>query len=127
MKPVEQMLQAYDDPLGVTAAFNLNLLGRINRELGGDFDLRQFEHVALFNEAAGSIEMHIRSKREQVVRLRSEEVSVVFGKGETVWTESCRKYTHKSIGDLAVASGFRIEAQWTDEEWPFAETLLCAQ
>jgi dimethylhistidine N-methyltransferase len=127
MKPVEQMLQAYDDPLGITAAFNLNLLTRINRELEGDFDLRQFEHAATFNEATGGIEMHIRSKREQVVRFRREDVSVEFGKGETIWTESCHKYTHESIRELAASSGFRVEAQWTDEEWPFAETLLLAE
>lgn len=126
MKPLDQMLQAYDDPLGVTAAFNLNLLARINRELRADFDLRQFEHVAAFNEATGSIEMHIRSKREQMVRFRHEAFSVVFGKGETIWTESCHKYTHESIGELAVSSGFRAEAQWTDNEWPFTETLLLA-
>jgi dimethylhistidine N-methyltransferase len=127
MKPLDRMLQAYDDPLGVTAAFNLNLLARINRELGGDFDLRQFEHVAAFNESTGSIEMHIRSKRKQAVMFGSEGVSVVFGEGETIWTESCHKYTHESVGELAVSSGFRIEAQWTDEEWPFAETLLLAE
>jgi len=127
MKPLDQMLQAYDDPLGITAAFNLNLLTRINRELEGDFDLRQFEHAATFNEATGGIEMHIRSKREQVVRFRREDVSVEFGKGETIWTESCHKYTHESIRELAASSGFRVEAQWTDEEWPFAETLLLAE
>ncbi len=126
MKPLDQLLQAYDDPLGVTSAFNLNLLVRINRELGGDFDLRQFEHVAVLNEATGSIEMHIRSKRRQVVMFRHQEFSVTFAEGETIWTESCHKYTHEAIGELAVSSGFRVEAQWTDEEWPFAETLLLA-
>jgi dimethylhistidine N-methyltransferase len=127
MKPIDRMLKAYDDPLRVTAAFNLNLLVRINLELDGDFDLRHFEHVATFHEETGSVEMHIRSKRDQVVRFRREEFSIVFRRGETIWTESCHKYTHASIGELAAASGFRVKAQWTDEEWPFAESLLLAE
>jgi L-histidine N-alpha-methyltransferase len=126
-KPLDQMLKAYDDARGITAAFNLNLLVRINRELGGDFDLRQFEHLAVFNEATDSIEMRIRSKRQQVVSLRHDSFSVVFGAGETIWTENCHKFTHQAIAALAVSSGFRAGAQWTDDEWPFAETLLLAE
>jgi dimethylhistidine N-methyltransferase len=127
MKPVERMLKAYDDPLGVTAAFNLNLLARINRELEADFDLRHFRHWAPFNEALGSIEMHIRSTREQIVNFRRDGFSVAFGKDETIWTESCHKYTRDAIGELALLSGFRQKAQWIDDEWPFAETLLTAE
>jgi len=126
LKPPERMLEAYDDPLGVTAAFNLNLLGRINRELDGDFDLRQFEHVARFNEAARSIEMHLRSKRRQVVNIRRGGFAVTFDAGETIWTESSHKYTRREIAELAVSCGFRTEAQWVDDEWPFAENLLLA-
>jgi L-histidine N-alpha-methyltransferase len=126
LKPLERMLDAYDDPLGVTAAFNLNLLGRINRELDGDFDLRQFEHVARFNKAARSIEMHLRSKRRQVVNVRRGGFAVTFRAGETIWTESSHKYTRREIAALAVACGFRTEAQWVDDEWPFAENLLMA-
>ena len=126
LKPLGQMLEAYDDPLGVTAAFNLNLLGRINRELDGDFDLRQFEHVARFNKAARSIEMHLRSKRRQVVNVRHGGFAVTFRAGETIWTESSHKYTRREIAELAVACGFRTEAQWVDDEWPFAENLLGA-
>jgi L-histidine Nalpha-methyltransferase len=126
LKPGERMLEAYDDPLGVTAAFNLNLLGRINRELDGDFDLRQFEHVVRFNQATHSIEMHLRSKRRQVVNVPRGDFSVTFGAGETIWTESSHKYTPREITQLAVSCGFREEAQWVDEEWPFAETLLLA-
>jgi dimethylhistidine N-methyltransferase len=126
LKPIERMLEAYDDPLGVTAAFNLNLLGRINRELDGNFDLRQFEHVARFNEATGSIEMHVRSKRRQVVNVRRGGFAVTFAAGETVWTESSHKYTRQEIAKLAVSCGFRTEAQWVDDEWPFAENLLLA-
>lgn len=127
MKPVDRMLSAYDDPLGVTAAFNLNLLARINQELGADFDLRHFAHWAPLNEAAGSIEMHIRSTREQVVNFEREGFSVAFREGETIWTESCHKYTRESISELAALSGFREKAQWIDDEWPFAETLLIAE
>jgi L-histidine N-alpha-methyltransferase len=126
LKPPARMLEAYDDPLGVTAAFNLNLLGRINRELDGDFDLRQFEHVARFNKAARSIEMHLRSKRRQVVNVRHGGFAVTFRAGETIWTESSHKYTRREIAELAVACGFRTEAQWVDDEWPFAENLLGA-
>ena len=127
MKPVDRMLSAYDDPLGVTAAFNLNLLARINQELGADFDLRGFAHSAPLNEAAGSIEMHIRSMRDQVVHFEREGFSVAFREGETIWTESCHKYTRESISELAALSGFRERAQWIDDEWPFAETLLFAE
>jgi dimethylhistidine N-methyltransferase len=126
LKPLERMLEAYDDPLGVTAAFNLNLLGRINRELDGDFDLRQFEHVARFNKAARSIEMHLRSKRRQEVNVRRGGFAATFRAGETIWTESSHKYTQGEIAELAVSCGFRMEAQWVDDEWPFAESLLMA-
>ena len=126
LKPRERMLEAYDDPLGVTAAFNLNLLGRINRELDGDFDLRQFEHVARFNEATSSIEMYLRSKRRQVVNVRRGGFAATFAASETIWTESSHKYTRQEIAKLAVSCGFRTEAQWVDDEWPFAENLLLA-
>src|SRR5271157_1149084 len=126
MKPPERMLEAYDDPLGVTAAFNLNLLGRINRELDGEFDLRQFEHAARFNEATSSIEMHLRSKRRQVVNVRRGGFAATFAAGETIWTESSHKYTRREIAELAVSSGFRMEAQWVDDEWAFAENLWVA-
>jgi dimethylhistidine N-methyltransferase len=122
MKPLNRMLLAYDDPLGVTAAFNLNLLARINRELDGNFDLNAFAHEVRFNEATSSIEMHLRSRRRQTVAFADRPVT--FEEGETIWTESCHKYTRASIEELAAASGFRTEAQWIDEEWPFAETLL---
>jgi L-histidine Nalpha-methyltransferase len=125
-KPVNQLLDAYDDPLGITAAFNLNLLGRINRELDADFVLRQFEHVARFNRHSGSMEMHIRSKRKQTVVVSRSELSVTFGDGETIWTESSHKYSREELCQIARESGFTCEAQWIDDEWPFAENLLIA-
>lgn len=122
LKPLDRMLPAYDDPLGVTAAFNRNLLARINRELGGTFDLNAFAHEIRFTEATSSIEMHLRSERRQTVTFADQ--SITFDEGETIWTESCHKYTRDSIEELADASGFRTAAQWVDDEWPFAETLL---
>lgn len=125
-KPIPQLIQAYDDPLGVTAAFNLNLLARINRELDADFDLQQFEHVARFNSKTSSVEMHLRSRRDQKVTIAGAGVSVRFREGETIWTESSHKYSHHEILQLTMASGFRFQAQWVDSEWEFAENLLIA-
>jgi L-histidine Nalpha-methyltransferase len=122
-----QMIAAYDDELGVTAAFNLNLLARINRELDADFDLSQFEHVARFNREVRSIEMHLRSKRKQHVTIPGSELVVEFGEGETIWTESSHKYTTGEVFHLARSAGFRCRAQWVDQQWPFAESLLVAE
>ena len=126
-KPGAQLLAAYDDELGVTAAFNLNLLARINRELDADFDLRQFSHVARINPEARSVEMHLRSKRRQTVRIPAAELDVEFMEGETIWTESSHKYSTTEIVPMARDAGFRCEAQWVDEESPFAENLLTAE
>jgi len=122
-----QMIAAYDDELGVTAAFNLNLLARINRELDADFDLSQFAHVARFNREVRSIEMHLRSKRKQIVTIPKSELVVEFVEGETIWTESSHKYTTGEVSHLARNAGFRCRAQWVDEQWPFAESLLVAE
>jgi L-histidine N-alpha-methyltransferase len=124
VKPTEQMLIAYDDPAGVTAAFNLNLLGRINRELGGDFDLRQFDHIARYDPDAQRIEMHLRSRSRQSVTIHKSDITVEFFPGETIWTESSHKFRPEQIITIACASGFRVERQWIDREWPFAENLL---
>jgi dimethylhistidine N-methyltransferase len=126
-KPVHQLIDAYDDSLGVTAAFNLNLLARINRELDGNFVLQQFKHEARFNPDARSVEMHLRSKRKQEVRIRRAGLSVTFRAGETIWTESSHKYASDEIPELARNAGFRCDSQWIDEEWPFAENLLVAE
>jgi dimethylhistidine N-methyltransferase len=126
-KPGAQLLAAYDDELGVTAAFNLNLLARINRELDADFDLSQFAHVARINRDARSVEMHLRSKRRQIVSIPEAEVVVEFHEGETIWTESSHKYSAEEIVATAGHAGFRCEAQWIDEQWSFAENLLIAE
>jgi dimethylhistidine N-methyltransferase len=124
VKPTAQLLDAYDDPTGVTAAFNLNLLGRINRELQGDFDLRQFAHVIRYHEEAQRIEMHLRSRVYQIVSIRKADLIVDFGPGETICTEVCHKYYLEQVETMAGAAGFRLERQWVDEEWGFAENLL---
>lgn len=126
MKPVPVLLDAYDDGRGVTAAFNLNLLTRVNRELGGHFILSQFEHEARFNETAGSVEMHIRSKQAQAVSIDSAEITAAFRAGETIWTESSHKYRHAEIAEMASETGFGCRAQWIDEQWGFAENLWVA-
>jgi L-histidine Nalpha-methyltransferase len=125
-KSYSQLIRAYDDVLGVTAAFNLNLLARVNRELGADFDLSQFQHEARINPATRSVEMHLRSRKRQVVNIPAAELIVEFQEGETIWTESSHKYSPQEICGTALDAGFRCEVQWIDEQWPFAENLLVA-
>jgi uncharacterized SAM-dependent methyltransferase len=126
-KSSAQLLKAYDDELGVTAAFNLNLLARINRELDADFDLGQFVHTARINREARSVEMHLRSKRRQTVRIPAADLRVEFLEGETIWTESSHKYSVDEVFQMARNAGFSCPAQWIDEQWPFAESLLIAE
>jgi L-histidine Nalpha-methyltransferase len=125
-KSSSELIRAYDDELGVTAAFNLNLLARINRELAADFDISQFEHVARINQDARSVEMHLRSKRPQKVNIRAAQAIVEFRQDETIWTESSHKYSLDDVCEMARTAGFRCEVQWVDEQWPFAENLLIA-
>jgi len=122
-----QLLKAYDDELGVTAAFNLNLLARINRELDADFDLGQFVHTARINREARSVEMHLQSRRRQTVRIPAADLRVEFMEGETIWTESSHKYSVDEVFQMARNAGFSCQAQWIDEQWPFAESLLIAE
>jgi L-histidine Nalpha-methyltransferase len=126
VKPVDQMLLAYDDPAGVTAAFNKNLLARVNRELGADFDVRSFAHKVRYDAEAQRIEMHLRATGYQIVHVPAAELMVDFVPEETVCTEACHKFHTGQICTMARTAGFRIEAQWTDRDWPFAESLLIA-
>jgi dimethylhistidine N-methyltransferase len=126
-KSSAQLLAAYDDELGVTAAFNLNLLARINRELDADFDLSHFEHVARINHRDRSVEMHLRSNRRQTINIPAADLAVEFREGETIWTESSHKYSLEDISQMARTAGFRCDVQWIDDEWPFAENLLIAE
>lgn len=124
VKPTDRLLAAYDDASGVTAAFNLNLLGRINRELDGDFNLRHFHHEARYRPEEQRVEMHLRSRAQQTVHIGKAQLSVEFGVGETILTEVCYKFRADQIAGLARAAGFRLEHQWLDEAWGFAESLL---
>jgi dimethylhistidine N-methyltransferase len=124
VKPERDLLLAYDDPLGVTAAFNLNLLVRINRELGGDFDLGSFRHRAVWNAARSRVEMHLVSLRPQRVRVPGAGVDVAFRSGEPIWTESSYKYRPPDVLDMLARCGFRGRDQWIDEKARFAVTLV---
>src|SRR5882724_9377419 len=104
-KPVDTMIQAYDDPTGVTASFNLNLLGRVNRELGGDFDLRAFCHLARFDPAERRVEMHLYSRCDQTVHIRRADFTCTLRAEETIWTESSHKFTAEEIPPIAHAAG----------------------
>ena len=125
-KDVALQLLAYDDPAGVTAAFNLNLLARINRELGANFDLHNFRHEARWNFAERRIEMHLRSTQRQTVQIPRASLRVILDEDETIWTESSHKYNAEDIPGLAARTGFRCQAQWIDHEWPFAQNLFFA-
>jgi L-histidine Nalpha-methyltransferase len=124
IKPPARMILAYDDPTGVTAAFNRNLLARINRELDADFDLRNFVHEASWNPRWSRIEIHLRAKAAQTVAIRGANFSCQFRKGETIWTESCHKFRAAELSEMAARADFECVRQWIDAEWPFAESLL---
>ena len=126
-KPASQLLPAYDDALGVTAAFNLNVLARINRELEADFDLSAFRHVARYNAEERRVEMHLVATRAQTVEIPRAGCGVSFLQGETIWTESSHKYRPEEVLEMGRRSRFRLLNQWIDREWAFAETLFIAE
>ena len=115
---------AYDDALGVTAAFNRNLLVRINRELGADFDPDSFRHRAFYNAAHSRIEMHLVSERDRYVRIG--ETAIRFRRGESIHTENSHKYDVGELTRRAAACGLRTDAMWTDERCYFAVMYLTA-
>ncbi|MBV8162824.1 MAG: L-histidine N(alpha)-methyltransferase [Candidatus Eremiobacteraeota bacterium] len=118
---------AYDDAIGLTAAFNRNILGRINRELGGHFDIGRFAHRARYDAEAGRIEMHLESQTDQTVAIDELDLSVRFGRSETIHTESSYKFSRDDVERLARESGFVLEQTWTDDGGRFACNLLrCA-
>ena len=126
-KSVADQLLAYDDPAGVTAAFNLNLLARLNRELGADFDLSCFRHEARWNAAERRIEMHLRSTCRQTVNIPDAGLRLMLDEDEMIWTESSHKYRPEDAIEMAERTGFRCDGQWIDDEWPFAQNLLIAE
>ena len=125
-KSIPEMLLAYDDPTGVTAAFNLNLLARINRELGANFKLQNFQHLARYDHEQRRIEMHLRSLIRQTVSIPAADFTFALLEGETIWTEACHKFRAEEIPAMAERTGFVCDAQWIDGEWAFAESLWIA-
>jgi L-histidine Nalpha-methyltransferase len=123
VKDEATLLAAYDDAAGVTAAFNLNLLTRLNRELGADFDTEAFAHRAVWNTAHSRIEMHLESQKRQKVRIAALEAKVDFASGETIHTENSYKYRPGQAEALLEKAGFTPTATWTDEEQRFAVCL----
>ena len=121
-KPASILVPAYNDARGVTAAFNLNLLTRINRELGGTFDLTRFAHDAVWNEKAGRMEMYLVSLAEQIVRVSDRAFS--FASAERIHTENSHKYTVDEFQALARAGGWRPVKAWTDADRLFSLHLL---
>ena len=117
-KPLDVLLPAYDDAAGVTAAFNRNVLVRLNRELGADFDVLRFAHRARWNEERSRVEMHLESQGAQEVHLSAIDLTVHFRDGETLHTESSHKYDAHSVERLLAQSGFALEARFLDpREW----------
>ena len=127
VKPESELALAYDDPLGVTAAFNRNLLVRLNRELGATFDLAQFDHHARWNAEQERMEMHLASRCAQRVSIPGAGIEVDFAARETIWTESSCKYSLHSLGALVAEAGFDLEEQWLDAEAGFALSLFRAR
>jgi len=117
---------AYDDPLGLTAAFNLNLLARIDRELGGEFDLDLFDHLARYDEPHGRMEMHLVSRCAQTVRVSALELEVKFAEGEAIHTESSYKYDEPTLRSLGSGGGFELVQTWTDTGKRFSSNLFRA-
>jgi len=117
---------AYNDALGVTSAFNLNVLARINRELGGNFELRAFRHHAFYNEALGRIEIYIESLFNQRVKIAKLDLEVEFSVGEFIHTENSHKYDQAGIEQLATTCGFERTRTWLDSQARFSSNLLMA-
>ena len=122
VKPERDLLLAYDDPLQVTAAFNRNILRRINAELDGTFDLDAWTHRAVWNAARGRVEMHLVSGASQLVRIGAADLDLEFHADEWIWTESSYKYDARGVIDLGRTAGFRDAEQWIDDDAGFALT-----
>jgi dimethylhistidine N-methyltransferase len=124
VKPERDLVLAYDDPLGVTAAFNKNVLVRLNRELGAGFDLARFDHRAVWNDRHSRVEMHLVSRVPQQVAVPGAGIVASFAAGESIWTESSCKYTAAGIAQLGAAAGFGLRQQWVDTDAGFALSLF---
>jgi L-histidine N-alpha-methyltransferase len=122
-KDVGRLVAAYDDAAGVTAAFNRNVLAVLNNELGADFDLESFEHVALWNDADRRIEMRLRATRGHTVAIPDLDLSIDFAEGEEILTEISSKFTRERIAEELAAAKFRLGGSWTDAAGDFLVTL----
>jgi L-histidine N-alpha-methyltransferase len=123
VKDEATLVRAYDDKDGVTAAFNLNILHRLNRELGANFDTRCFRHRARWNRAKSRMEMHLESTRGQCVNIPAAQLSLEFAAFETIHTENSYKFTRNTLYALLDDAGFTIEQTWTDPRQWYALTL----
>jgi dimethylhistidine N-methyltransferase len=123
VKDESTMVAAYDDRAGVTAAFNVNILHRLNRELDADFDPASFRHRARWNAIESRIEMHLESMREQDVSIAAAQLELHFAEGETIHTENSYKFTDESVRTLMRDSGFEISDSWKDEHSHYAVVL----
>ncbi len=123
VKGADRLVPAYDDALGITAAFNLNVLAVLNRELEADFDLDQFQHVALWDEAEARIEMRLVSRRDQTVQIRGLDLTVEFAEGEQMRTEVSSKFTPDRVRKELSAAGLDVTRTWTDDDGDFLVTL----
>jgi dimethylhistidine N-methyltransferase len=127
VKPERDLLLAYDDPLGVSASFNLNVLLRVNQELGGNFDLRAFHHRAVWNPALSRMEMYVVSTKHQEVRIENIGLDLILEAGEAIWTETSYKYTPEGLAYQVEAAGFRRLLQWVDRSDLFVLALFRAE
>lgn len=123
VKPVDELVAAYDDAAGVTAAFNRNVLAVLNRELGADFDLDQFTHVAEWVADEEWIEMRLRARSDQRVRVRSLDLDVEFAAGEELRTEISSKFRRDKVEEELAAAGLELTDWWTDSDEKFALSL----
>ncbi|MDP3153365.1 MAG: L-histidine N(alpha)-methyltransferase [Archangium sp.] len=125
-KPAARLLPAYDDALGVTSAFNKNVLVRLNREYGANFDLTAFTHEARWNAEARRVEMHLRALRETTVDVRKLELALHFDERETVWTESSHRFNLGELRAWGLESGLHCTKSWVNDAWPLALSLFIA-
>lgn len=125
-KPAHILEPAYDDSLGITAAFNLNVLNHINNEFDADFDIRSFKHVAFYDARLGRVEMHLESLKEQTVTIGKLNLNVDLAAGERIHTENSYKYDEKDLRELALKTGFELQQIWQDDEGYFSDNLFIA-
>jgi len=127
VKSIDRLHAAYDDAAGVTAEFNRNVLCVLNRELRADFDPARFDHVALYNAAAAQVEMHLRAREAHTVRVAALDLVVPFAAGETIHTESSRKFTRATAAAMLAAGGFRLEHWYPSPDGDFALALAAVE